>query len=88
MTIIKSASFFGGQSLDGPAQGQGAVMKHRMNKYSFDAGLLFRGTCHGPSDGRAHRGLCCGPGPVSCPEGGRGALGSGGESWWRGWDPQ
>lgn len=64
MTITKSARFFGGESQDGLAQGPWAVMKHWVDKSSFNAGLLFRGTCHGPSGG-----VLIG-GPVSCPAGG------------------
>lgn len=62
-------------------------MKHWVDKYSFKAGLLFRGTCHGPSDGAPIGGSAVGwalsavlrVGPV----GWRGGRDGGG-----GWDPK
>lgn len=44
----------------GPAQRQGAVMKHQRSWYSCGTGLHFRRICCGPWEGVLTKGLCLG----------------------------
>lgn len=78
VAAVKSASFRGGELLDGPAGvvwGGRVVMKSWMSGCSCDVGLLFQELCCGPSDRMLTAGLCrlcrfsCGPASGEVGEG-------------------